>query len=374
VSTSVRPRLGARLGVTLLFLANGAGFGAWAASIPGVKQALGLSAGALGGALLCVAFGAMLAMPVAGWLGARHVRRLLSWTGVLFMVALPWPGWVGSLPLLAASLLVVGAGAGSMDVCMNARASEVERGWGQAIMSSFHAAFSMGGLVGTGLVALSSWLGWGVRGGLLSTSALLGAAVAGHFVLDPKPDLAAAGSRMAWPSLGVAGIGLLCLLAFMSEGAVADWSGVFLAQVAGFSPPAATSGLAAFSAAMVLARLAGDAVVRRFGPVRVLRVGGVGAACGFLLAIAVPQAGPAGFFLVGLAAANMAPILFSAAGRAGPAASTGVAAVATLGYAGMLLGPPVIGVLADHLGLRLALGVLVAAVLAIALGAGRAAR
>jgi hypothetical protein len=299
------------------------------------------------------------------------VRRLPTWTGVLFMAALPWPGFADSLPMLAASLLVVGAGAGSMDVCMNARAVEVERGWGQAIMSSFHAAFSLGGLVGTGLIALSAWLGWGAAGGLLATSALLGIAVAAHLALDPKPDLAAPGSRMAWPSLAVAGIGALCLLAFMSEGGVADWSGVFLSQVAGFSPPAATSGLAAFSAAMVVARLTGDATVRRFGPVRVLRVGGLGAAAGFLLAIAAPAVGPVGFGLVGLGAANMAPILFSAAGRTGPA---GVAAIATLGYAGMLLGPPVIGVLADQVGLRLALGFLVAAVLAIALNAGRAAR
>ena len=376
MTTAVRPRptVGIRLGVVALFLANGAGFGAWAASIAAVKQNLGLSAGELGGALLCVAFGAMLAMPVAGWLGARHVRRLLTWTGVLFMLALPWPGFVDSLPLLAASLLLMGAGAGSMDVCMNARAAEVERGWGQPIMSSFHAAFSLGALAGAGLVALSAWLGWGVPGGLLATSVLLAAAVAAHLALDPTPDLAAPGTRMAWPSRAVAGIGALCLLGFMSEGAVADWSGVFLFQVAGFSPPAATSGLAAFSGAMVAARLGGDRVVRRFGPVWVLRAGGLGAAAGFLLAMAVPAAGPVGFGLVGLAVANMAPILFSAAGSAGPAASTGVAAVATLGYAGMLLGPPVIGVLADYLGLRLALGVLVAAVLGIALGAGRAAR
>jgi predicted MFS family arabinose efflux permease len=346
-----------------------------------VKAALGVSDGALGAALLCVAFGAMLAMPVAGWLGARHTPRLLTLTGIVFMLALPLPGFADSVPVLAGCLLLMGAGAGSMDVCMNARASRVEQGWGTAIMSSFHAAFSLGGLVGAGLVALCELLGWGARGSLLLTSALIGAAVAAHVVLDPRPELAEPRKaergrerRTAWPSRAVAGIGTLCLLGFMCEGAVADWSGVFLRAVAGFSAPAGAAGFAAFSAAMVTARLAGDAAVRRFGPVRALRLGALLAGAGMALAIAIPLAGPVGFGLVGLGAANLAPILFSAAGRAGPAASTGVAAVATLGYGGMLLGPPVIGVLSDWIGLRFALLVLVAAMAAIWIGAARVAR
>lgn len=374
LSTVVRPGLTRpRVGVTLLFLANGAGFGAWAASVPGVKDGLALSASVLGGALLCVAFGAMLAMPVVGWLGARHVPRLLSGTAVVLMCALPLPGIANSVPVLAACLLLMGAGAGSMDVCMNARASRVEQEWGAPIMSSFHAAFSLGGLVGTGLVALAEWFGWGVLGGLVTTSAVLAAAAAAHFVLDPSPTLAdgEAGRRFAWPSAAVAGIGALCFLAFMTEGAVADWSGVFLRGVAGFSAPAGAAGFASFSAAMVIARVFGDATVRRLGRGRVLSLGALLAGAGVALAIAVPDVAPLGFALVGLGGANMAPVLFSAAGRAGPAASTGVAAVATLGYGGMLLGPPLIGVLADWIGLRFALAVLVAAMAAIGLGARR---
>jgi hypothetical protein len=376
ITAAQRPATAARLGVLALFLANGTGWGAWAGSIPGVKAALHLSDGQLGGALLCVALGAMVAMPLAGWLGARHAPRLLTGTGILFTLVLPAPGLAGSLPVLAAGLLLVGAGAGSMDVCMNARAAEVERQWGSAIMSSFHAAFSLGGLLGTGIAALAAWLDWGVLGGLLATSFLIAACVAAHFAADPLPDLAARGvaARISWPSRAVVGIGALCLLAFMSEGAVADWSGVFLSQVAGYSLAASTAGLAAFSACMVAARLGGDWVVRRLGPRAVLRIGGVGAAFGFIIAVAAPFAGAIGFGLVGLFAANMAPVLFSAAARSGPAASTGVAAVATLGYAGMLLGPPVIGGLADLVGLRSALLLLVVGVLAIALGARQAAR
>ena len=162
------------------------------------------------------------------------------------------------------------------------------------------------------------------------------------------------------------GIGLLCALAFMCEGAVADWSGVFLRGVAGFDAPSSASGFAAFSAAMVTMRLLGDATVRRFGPARVTRGGALVAASGVALVIAVPAAGPAGFFLVGIGAANIAPVLFSAAGRIGP---TALAAIATLGYGGMLLGPPMIGGLAELAGLRPALLVMAAAMIAIGLGA-----
>lgn len=373
---ATRPTLAARIGVTLIFLANGAGYGAWAASIPAIKEGLGVSPGTLGLALLCVAFGAMVAMPVAGWLGTRHVPLLLTGTGALFMAALPLPAFASSVPVLAACLLVLGAGAGSMDVCMNARASRLEQEVGQPIMSSFHAAFALGGLLGTGVVALCSWVGAGALGGLAGTAGLIGAAVSAHAALDRRPDLTgrSQGPALALPSRGVVALGLLCLLAFESEGAVADWSGVFLREYAGYAPSLSGAGFAAFSAAMVLARLAGDGAVRRFGPVVVLRVGAAVAALGMALAAAVPQLGPAGFFLVGLGAANMAPILFSAAGRTGPAVSTGVAAVATLGYAGMLLGPPMIGAAADWIGLREALLLIVAAMAAIALGAGKAAR
>ena len=363
----------ARIGVVLLFLANGAGFGAWAASVPGVKDGLGISASALGGALLCVALGAMLAMPLVGWLGARHTPRLLTGTAVLLTVALPLPGLAGSVPVLAVALLLMGAGSGSMDVCMNARASRVEQEWGAPIMSSFHAAFSLGGLIGTGLVAGAHWAGWGVLGGLLLTAALVAAAAFAHAVLDRDPALAdgEAGRRFALPGAAVAGIGVLCFLAFMTEGAIADWSGVFLRSVAGFSAPGGATGFAAFSAAMVVARVLGDATVSRFSRQQVLSVGALLAGVGVALAIAAPAAGPAGFALVGLGIANAAPILFSAAGRAGPAASAAVAAVATLGYGGMLLGPPLIGVLADAIGLRAAFAVLVAAMVAVGIAARR---
>ncbi len=357
------------MSVSLVFLANGFGIGTWAASIPGVQAGLGLTGTALGFGLLMLAAGAMTAMPLAGWLGARR-SGLVAPVGGLFAAALLLPAVAPGYAALLPALFVLGACNGALDVLMNAYAARVETARGQPIMSSFHAAWSLGGLLGAGGVVTAIHLGLSalpvaaaVVAGLVSLAAWVGLG-------DGAADDAPAG--FAWPSRAAGWTGALCFLAFMAEGAVADWSGVFMRNVAGASASAATAGFAGFSAAMVLGRVFGDALVRRFGPAAMLRGGATLAAAGFALAVGWPAAAAAGFALVGLGVANMAPLLFSAAGRAGPAASTGVAAVATLGYAGLLLGPPVIGVAADVLGLRGALGLLVVAAGVLALARLRA--
>jgi len=352
-----------RLATSLVFLANGTGIGAWAASIPGVKAGLHLSGTALGFGLLMLAAGAMAAMPIAGWLGARR-GGLVAPVGGVFAAALllPWaaPGYAALLP----ALFLLGAANGALDVLMNAHAARVEAARGRPIMSAFHACWSLGGLLGAGGTAVAAGLGVSVLpGAALAVGALVGAAA----WIGLADGQAGAAGGFAWPSRAVAWIGALCFLAFMTEGAVADWSGVFLMQ-AGATAAGAAAGFAGFSAAMVLGRVFGDWTVRRLGPAVVLRGGAALAAAGFGLAVAWPAAGAVGFALVGLGVANMAPLLFSAAGRAGPAASTGVAAAATLGYAGLLLGPPMVGAVSDVVGLRGALGLLVlsAVVLAVA--------
>lgn len=346
------------MAVSFVFLANGFGIGTWAASIPGIQAALGLTGTALGFGLLMLAAGAMAAMPTAGWLGARR-GGLVAPVGGLFAAALLLPLIAPGYAALLPALFVLGAFNGALDVLMNAHAARVETAHGRPIMSSFHAAWSLGGLLGAGGTAAAIHFGMPA----LPAAAAVVAGLVGLAAWVGLGDAVSAGAAggFAWPSRAVAGIGVLCFLAFMTEGAVADWSGVFMRTVAGASAAAATAGFAGFSAAMVLGRVFGDALVLRFGPAAMLRGGAMLAAAGFALAVVWPAAAAAGFALVGLGTANMAPLLFSAASRAGPAASTGVAAVATLGYAGLLLGPPVVGVAADVLGLRGALGLLVVA-------------
>ena len=385
-----------RLATAAVFLALGTGIGAWAASIPGIKLGLGLHDADLGVALLSMAGGALAGMPLAGWLGHRFApRRAATATGAGFALALLLPGAAGAaggLPGLIIAAAVLGLFAGCVDVLMNAQAALIERRWGAAIMSSFHAGYSAGGLLGAAGGGLL--LGAGLPPGavLAAASALVAALVLGAGLVadlpadavhlpaeaalghQPRPS---AGGGFVWPARAILGIGALACLAFMIEGAIADWSGLFLITVAGASPALGAAGFAAFSVTMAAGRLAGDRLVRALGGRRVMQAGAGLAVAGFALALglAAPLAGAIGFGLVGLGLSNVVPVLFSAAGRAHPAApSVGVALASGLGYAGMVGGPPLIGFAADAVGLRLALLIPLLAAAAIAGAALRPAR
>jgi MFS family permease len=381
VSGAPRPRA-QRLATAAVFLAVGTGIGAWAASIPGIKLGLGLHDAALGIALLSLAGGAMAGMPLAGWLGHRFApRRACTATGAGFALTLLLPGAADGLPGLIGAAALLGLFAGCVDVLMNAQATLIERRWGAAILSSFHGAYSAGGLLGAGGGGLLLGAGLSPRAVLAAAAGLVGAAVLGTALVGELPAIPgesgrppppAASGGFAWPDRALLGIGALACLAFMIEGAMADWSGLFLITVAGASPALGTAGFAAFSVAMATGRLAGDRAVRRLGGRAVMRAGASLAVAGFALALAAPSplAGAIGFGLVGLGLSNVVPVLFSAAGRVHAATpSVGVALASGIGYMGMVGGPPVIGFAADAWGLRLALIIPLAAAAAIAAAA-----
>jgi predicted MFS family arabinose efflux permease len=356
-----RPK-SARLATVAVFLAMGTGIGAWAACIPGIKHGLGLTDATLGIALLSMAGGAILAMPLAGWLGHRYNTHHVSViAGLAFCAALVMPGLAPSLPTLMAATTLLGLCAGCMDVTMNAQATQIERAWGSAINSSFHAAYSLGGLLGAGSTGLLLACGLGQSSCLtiiagLAFCLVLGAGCVRRLPEQDQPDATAPG--FLWPSRALLGIGMLCFMAFMIEGAMADWSGLFLITIAGATPAQGAAGFAGFSVAMATGRLLGDQVVRALGGRATLRLGAGLAVLGFTLSLgaALPRAGAIGFALVGLGLSNVVPVLFSAASRARAGTpSIGVAMAATIGYIGLLAGPPLIGFVAEALGLRAAL-------------------
>jgi predicted MFS family arabinose efflux permease len=246
-----------------------------------------------------------------------------------------------------------------MDVAMNTNGAMVQMAWRGAIMSSMHAAFSLGELSGAGIAALLVAWSFGIAP-TMALPALVACVVvvaAASALLPPgrreKPEDAAQG--FAWPRGAILAIGLLSFLGFMAEGAMVDWSAVYLAGVGGRSASAAASGFAAFAGAMAICRVVGDAVVRWLGPIATLRAGCALAMIGLGLALLLPQGAVAvlGFGLVGLGVANVVPVLFSAAARVpGVPAGQGVAMAASLGYAGLLAGPPLIGFVAQAAGLR----------------------
>ncbi|NBJ12277.1 MFS transporter [Microvirga arsenatis] len=369
----------ARAAASAVFFGNGFGIGTWAAQLPRFKASLSLSDGELSLGLLAFSLGAVALMPVIGWavafLGSRTTTIAASFA---FAAALLLPGLAPSLSLFVAASLVAGACNGTMDVAMNTNATVVERAWGSAIMSSFHAFFSLGGLAAAGVsgfliahdVGLVPTLAISCLGmGLLFLVAAL-------WTLE-ETDRTTEGHGFAWPRGPVILVAVLAMFCFIVEGAIIDWSAIYLQTVAGASLETAVSGFAAFSLAMTACRFLGDPVVRRLGRVRTLQLGGLLAALGLALAMAVPAPLPSsiGFALVGVGLANAVPVLFSAAGQVkGIPPSMGVAMVATLGYGGLLLGPPLIGFGGEFLGLRAMLGLLILFALVIIILSQRALR
>ena len=356
-----------RAAVWAAFLANGMAIGAWAASVPPIQRRFGLDAGSLGLVLLALAVGAITAMVLAGGIVGRlgSARVTLISAGVLG-IALPLPLLAPTAGLLALGIGLIGLVSGTLDVAMNAQATEVERLHGRPLMSSFHAGWSIGGLLGA---VCAGQVGLGLSA-LPVLALALGASLLGGLPDAPYRPVGEARAgrapRLAWPRRSMLGLCLLAGACMLVEGAMADWSGIYMRD---FARAPAALGFAAFSLAMTAGRLGGDALVRRTGMARTVRGGGLVAAGGVALALAWPGAatGAVGCFLVGLGLANVVPVVFSAAGNSGAAPpATAIAMVSTIGYGGFLLGPPGIGFLAGEVGLRAALLAVVAACLATA--------
>jgi len=284
-----------------------------------------LSDSTLGVILLAMAEGSVLSLPVAGGLVGRFGSRpMTALAGLALCLALPLPVVSGSGLTLALSLALLGAANGTLDLSMNAQALSLERRYQRPIMSSLHACFSLGGAAGAALAGILMWLGVG-------DTARVSFAAAGGF---------------GWPAPALLFMGALAFVGLLAEGAMADWSAVYLHDSLKASPALAAAGFAAFSLAMTAGRLAGDRVVGRLGAVQALRASGGLAAAGLAAGLLVsgPTAAIAGFGLLGAGIANVIPVLFSSAGNAaGSGAASALAAVATPGYLGFLAGPPLTG-------------------------------
>jgi MFS family permease len=366
-----------RLAVTALFLANGNAIGLWAASIAPIKLGFGLSDFELSMVLLAFAVGAILSMTVTGHIQARFgSARVALWSSIVFALVLPLPALMPNLVTLAVAILIFGACNGAMDVAMNGHGAVVERLNGRPIMSSFHAAFSLGCLLGSGIGRLILSSGHGPLGTMGAASAFALVLILGFATSLPvrAEGTAEPPVGFAWPSRAVLLVGGLCFLCMFAEGAVAEWSGVYLVSAAAATTAVATSGYSGFAFAMTVGRLLGDRIVHRLGAARVVSFGAALATVGLALTLAVPRVEIAviGYALAGIGIANIVPVLFSAGGNAVAGhPGVGVAMAATCGYAGFLLSPPLIGVFAEVFSLRVSLMSLALALAIVALGAPR---
>ncbi|MHA6195394.1 MFS transporter [Pseudomonas wadenswilerensis] len=341
------------------FLLSGVAMGAWAPLVPFARERAEIGDGQLGLLLLCLGTGSMCMMPFVARLVSRVGCRAAIATALcgalLCLLAL---AAVSEFSVLVLFLLCFGACMGTADVTMNLQGSMVERGLGRTMMSGFHGLFSVGNIVSALLV--SGLLGVGLSPfaavAVLAAAALLLLATLGRWMLAYGEG---AGSPMfARPSRIVLLLGVLCLIAFLVEGAMLDWSAVFLNTVRGMDISQAGLGYALFSVTMAIGRLSGDWLVPRLGERRVLMGGSVLAMLGMLLSVLVDSqlATLVGFVLVGAGIANLVPVYCSAAGRQGAMpVALALSTVNAIGYLGILMGPAVIGLVAHLSSLSIAL-------------------
>ncbi|MFF5141849.1 MFS transporter [Streptomyces sp. NPDC013157] len=342
-------------------------FAGWVVRIPAIKEQTGASASALGLALLGVSAGAVITMTFTGRLCRRYGSHPVTVAcAVLLSLSVALPPLTHSVPALGAVLLVFGSAYGGINVAFNSAAVDLVRALRRPIMPSFHAAFSLGGMLGSGLGSLIAGLLTPTQHLLCLTAVgLVVTFLAGRTLLrtpppvTPEDDAPRAASTPHRPArrtrLLVVTFGLIALCTAYGEGAMADWSALHLEQDLGAAPGAAAVGFSCFALAMTVGRLSGTKLLEALGQTRTLVFGGATAAAGMLVGALAPALWAAliGFAITGLGLANLFPVAIERAGRlAGP---DGVAIASTFGYGGMLLGPPAIGFMADWLSLPTAL-------------------
>jgi fucose permease len=359
-----------------VFAVHGAVMGSFGARIPWLQDRLELRPAALGLALLMPAVGALSAMPFAGRfvhrLGGRRATTVLL---ALWCAAVAVPMFAPNVPLLCVAMFVYGASAGTADIAMNAQAVATERALGRSVMSSRHGRWSGGGLGGSGVGALAAHAELDARLHLAAVALVLGVAGLGACAglldtRDDQPDEPP--PAFAMPSRAVLAIGLVMFCALFGEVATSDWCAVYLRTELHTDPGVAAGAFAAFSLAMAVSRLAGDAVVARLGPVRTVRVSTIVAAAGGALVVVAGSApmALAAFGLIGLGIATVVPLSFSAAGHASAHPGHAIAGVATVAYGAGFAAPSTVGAIADVSSLRVSFLLVAAMIGVVAVAAG----
>lgn len=368
------PMMSPRAAVSTIFFVNGYTFGGIAVELPLFKERLEIGDGPLGRLLLCMAIGSILAMPFAGFITRRlGTVGTVRAVGLAFVALVPLSILMPGYGALVALFVAIGAVNGLMDVTMNAEGVNVERALAKPIMSSLHGFWSIGGFAAAAYA-------WATLDRFGSAGHLGGALLIGLTLIIPaflslvnvKTDAAVAGTGFSLPKRATLAIGVLTTMAMICEGAMMDWGAIYMRDVLRVSPSDASTALFAFAGGMAAGRFAGDWIRGHWSAVFLTRMSGIAAVIGFLVVVATPSVPivALGYVIGGLGLSNLVPVMFGAGARVpGVSPETAVAGIATVGYAGFLIGPTLIGAIAEHFGLALALGVVLVFGTIIALSA-----
>jgi predicted MFS family arabinose efflux permease len=372
VSWSVPQR--ARAATLTAFFVQGVIFSTWVSRIPVVQEHLKLSNSTLGMALLAISAAAMVSMPVTGVIVAKlGSRRFIRVGGIMYCLSMLLPALATDLWQLLPAVVAIGTMLGAMNVAINSQAVTVERAYGRPIMSAFHALFSLGGMAGSIAGGMMAGLGVPIAAhfGVVAVAMAIVALLTTPWMLPDPPHAAQPADdalknsprRGAFLNSTLLLLGTLAFCVSVGEGAMADWSAVYLHRGLGTGVGFAAVGYAVFSLAMTSGRFTADRSTARLGPRRLVQLGGTVAAVGLSMGLIshIPVLALIGFVCAGFGFAGVVPILFSAAARTpGVKPSVGISVVSTIGFLGFLLGPPAIGFAADWTSLSWALGIVVA--------------
>ncbi|MGI4736698.1 MAG: MFS transporter [Janthinobacterium lividum] len=377
-SAAPRPRHVYRLGVSASFLLQGLCFSTWASRIPLVQQKLHLTEAALGGVLLAVPVGLIVSLPLTGWLVAKYGSRNLTVIAVLlYSGALPLLGLAQTTTQLIAALVLFGFGSNMANISVNTQGVGVEALYGKSILATFHGVWSLAGFVGAALGTLT--IGWGISTlqhfTIMAVVIWLGVGLMRPYLVPADAPSPADQPLFVLPDKSLMLLGALAFCSLLAEGTMFDWSGVYFRKIVLAEKAWVGLGFAAFMSMMATGRFIADWFANRFGRARTLQLSGLLTTVGLSLAVAVPTLVVAsiGFMLVGLGVSSVVPLVYSTAGRSRTMpAGVALAAVSTVGFAGFLLGPPLIGLVAGATSLRVSFAIIACMGLAVAALARRA--
>ena len=354
-----------RIAVKIAFFINGFVFANWVSRLPRIQELYHADNGAIGLVLLASSIGAVSAMPFTGWAIIKNgSRRITIFAALSYCVLVPVIPFLPNIIALIGLYFLMGISTGMLDVAMNAQAVMVEQFYKKPIMTSFHALFSIGMMLGAWCGSLFIDLGYDLGRHLIivSVASLIAVWWANRNLVQDKPDPLARhdGPLFRLPNQTLINIGIITFCGMLAEGAMSDWSVNYMQNIANASKTLAPIGLSAFATSMTIGRIFGDRIRALLGDKKMIAFGGLIAVVGLSLALLMPHpfVSVAGFFLVGLGLSSIVPIAYSIAGNAKDLPpGVGLAMVTTVGYSGFLFGPPIIGFIADASTLRVALGI-----------------
>lgn len=354
-----------RIAVKIAFFVNGYVFANWVARLPRIQELYEADNGTIGLVLLSLSIGAVGAMPFTGWAIIKNgSRRITIFAVISYSILVPLIPFLPNVISLMGLYFLMGISTGMLDVAMNAQAVMVEQIYQKPIMTSFHALFSIGMMLGAWSGSLFIDLGYDLGIHLMITTGASLIAVwwaSLNLIVDkPDPMTKHSGPLFRLPNQALISIGIITFCGMLAEGAMSDWSVNYMQNIANASQSLAPIGLSAFATAMTIGRIFGDRMRSFFGDKKMIAFGGLIAAFGLTFALVIPQPYHtiAGFFLVGIGLSSIVPIAYSIAGNAKDLQpGVGLAMVTTVGYSGFLFGPPIIGFISDASTLRIALAI-----------------